>query len=235
MARIQDHHWWFVGRRRILATLIRSLALAPDAQILEVGCGTGGNLAMLRQFGNVTAVEADASAMDWAAKRSGLSILLGRLPNDLPIGDQRFDLICLFDVLEHLPEDRASLERLRAATAPRGKILLTVPAYQWLWSEHDVYLHHLRRYTMVGLRRVCEEAALQVDRIGYFNTLLFPIAVAARIAERLSGRRRFGGNEIPPAPMNDLLRVIFGAERFALQRIGFPFGMSVFAVTRPAV
>lgn len=226
----EGSHWWFVARRAILDRLIATRVDGRGgARILEAGCGTGGNLAMLSRFGAVDALEYDDEARAIAAARGIGRIEPGMLPGRIGFGERRYDLIALLDVLEHVDEDRESLTALGARLAPGGRIVLTVPAVPWLWSDHDVIHHHKRRYTLARLAAVADEAGLKVESIGYFNSLLFPLAVAARTAARLLGRK--GGHDAQPSPMlNGLLTRIFGWERHLLGRVRFPIGLSLYAI-----
>ncbi|MCH9013739.1 MAG: class I SAM-dependent methyltransferase, partial [Proteobacteria bacterium] len=148
MAELEDRHWWFAARRRILTEVLARLVALPAApRLLEAGCGTGGNLAMLSRFGEVAAFEPDAEARRKAQEKSGFDVRDGRLPGDIPFEPGRFDLVAAFDVLEHVEDDLASLRALHAQLRPGGSALITVPAFEFLWSRHDERHHHWRRYT----------------------------------------------------------------------------------------
>lgn len=235
MADTEFRHWWFSARRVLLSSIINRLTLPPDARILEIGSGTGGNLEMLSAFGRVSALEMDATARSIANKKTfdQFDIRAGFCPTDIPFCDETFDLICLFDVLEHIEEDFTTLVAVKSLVAAEGKILITVPAYQWLWSRHDEFLHHKRRYSAQDLREKIINAGLRVDKISYFNTLLFPLAVIARFKDRLLGTASASGSEIPPDPLNVLLYRIFSAERYLLGKLSLPFGISLLAILRP--
>lgn len=231
----QDTHWWFRGRREILRSLIKDLALPRSSAILEIGAGTGGNLPMLMEFGVVMALESDPYARSVADQRvqSRLDIRYGRLPDELPSA-QRFDLICLFDVLEHVERDVDSLAAIRNITSPDGHLLLTVPAYRWLWSSHDEDLHHYRRYNSGELQNKARAAGWNVERLSYFNTILFPLAMLARFADKHFGNRSFTGTRVPAAALNSALYRIFILEKFVLKALDMPFGVSVLARLSPA-
>lgn len=230
MAEDEDHHWWFVGRRRVLSGLIRRMVELPvDARVLDAGCGSGGNLEMLADFGAVTGVEYDDQVRALAAARPGASILPGALPDGFDVPDGAFDLVGLFDVLEHVEPDLASLETLGDKLTPEGKIVISVPALPWLWSGHDVTHHHYRRYTRAGLRQVIQEAGLRVDGCGYFNSLLFPAVLAQRLVLKATGFGQ-GAARTPPDWINSLLGSVFGFERHLVGRIPMPIGLSLWAV-----
>ena len=230
MAASEREHWWFVGRRRIIEDTIRNLALPPDAQILEVGAGTGGNVELLRRHGRLSAVELDDYAREHLRDTTGLDVQYGALPDELPDFPEPFDLICLFDVLEHVERDVEALGALGRRLAPGGRLLVTVPAYPWMWSGHDTVLHHFRRYTRKGLAGIMREAGLEVDRLTNFNTLLFPAAAAARLATAAVGGKGSPGSGTRPGSLNTALGRVFSSERVLLRRTDLPFGLSLMAV-----
>jgi SAM-dependent methyltransferase len=233
MAEQDEVHWWYVARRRILDRLIeREVRLPEDARILEIGCGTGHNFEMLRRFGRLDAIEVDGEARELASRRLGHAVGSAPLPELNGVPDRTYHLIALLDVLEHVDADRAGLESIAAKLAPEGRILVTVPAYQWMWSAHDVAHHHKRRYSKRGLRQVVEAAGLRAERLGYFNSLLFPLAAAARIGGKMVGKTE-SDDKMPPAPLNRLFGAVFGLERHLVGRVPFPAGVSLFALLSP--
>jgi SAM-dependent methyltransferase len=236
MAETEERHWWHRARRAVLQTLIRGLALPPAARILEIGAGTGGNLQMLSQFGHVRAIELDDAALAIAIRKTGgrVDIQSGSCPDRIPFSSERFDLIVLLDVLEHIHDENATLAAVRGMLSSRGYVLLTVPAYRWLWSAHDEFLYHKRRYRKIELQRLVQAAGLATERITYFNTLLFPLAAAMRLTARMSAGAASHGRTIPPEPLNGLLGSVFAAERFLLRRFDLPFGVSLLAILRRA-
>ena len=234
LARLENEHWWFLARRTILRNVLRTLPLPFAPHILEIGCGTGGNIAMLREFGSVTAVEMNDAARSHASKHHQCSVLDGYLPGHVPELPPS-DLVCLFDVLEHVPDDLDALQSLLKHVKPGGHLVLTVPAYQWLWSAHDIAHHHQRRYRASTLRKLAEKAGWNVQRTGYFNTWLLPLVAAHRIWQRLTSGNTPSSDVRLPAPwINRLLQRVFASEATWLRRHTFPCGVSIMAVlTRP--
>ena len=234
MAEIDRDHWWFVARRRIIARLIERHRPKPGPlRILEVGAGTGSNLELLKGFGEVDAIEPDDGARDFAERRSGLTLKGGYLP-DVALDDGAYDLIVLLDVLEHIPDDEGALRYLGPKLAPGGRILVTVPGSPWMWSAHDVAHHHQRRYTSAALKRVFRDAGLRPRFTTHFNSLLFPLIAAVRLAGKLTGREG-GDDAMPSAPVNAALAALFGAERHWVATFSIPFGVSMAIVAEPTM
>lgn len=234
MAEAENGHWWFVARRSIIADTIASLKLSDDADILEIGAGTGGNLTLLSAYGHTTAVEMNDYARDHATKSSGVFVQAGYLPSGLPAMVKRFDLICMFDVLEHIEDEAASLKRVTALLKPGGKLLITVPAYMWMWSNHDTSLHHFRRYTRKSLAQSLAAAGLRPDRLTYFNTLLLPLAAASRLVGKGLGHEVSPGAAYRAGWINTTLRYIFQSEKWLLRQSNLPAGLSLMALASRA-
>ncbi|TAK66890.1 MAG: class I SAM-dependent methyltransferase [Betaproteobacteria bacterium] len=230
MAQTQEAHWWFAGRRKILRAIIAQLRLPACARILEIGCGTGGNLPMLTQFGTVCGVEIDDFALARAREVSNCEIQKGWLPDRIPFHGELFDLVCLLDVLEHVDDDEAALSAVAKRIKPGGLAVVTVPAYQWLYGSHDRLHHHYRRYSAGHLRRKATVAGLRVLRLGYFNALLFPLIAAVRLCKRVLPS---GGRDEAALPGHKLNRWLYGVLSFEAAfapRAFFPFGATCIAV-----
>jgi SAM-dependent methyltransferase len=232
MAELDQDHWWFLARRRILKALIRRVVRPPQkARILEVGCGTGHNLAMLKTFGRVEASELDRCARALANKRLPRKVKEAKLPDLSMFERNGYDLIALLDVLEHVPDDLASLRAIHRRLKPGGALLLTVPANPWMWSAHDAAHHHHRRYSKAQLAKVIADAGFEVQLLSYFNSLLFPPIAVARLLGKLTGRES-ADDQLPGATVNAVLNKVFGLEAGLIGRVPMPFGVSLVAVVR---
>ena len=230
MAELDDRHWWYRARRRILAALVRREVQPPaGAKILEIGCGSGHNLSMLADFGHVDGLELDDEMRALSEKRLGRKIMRSPLPELGEVKDKSYDLIGAFDVIEHVDDDHAALAAIATKLKPGGKFMMTVPAHPWMWTAHDVANHHKRRYSKRALRALIDGSPMRLEKIGYFNSLLFPLAVADRAAAKLRGKDD-GNVSLPPAPLNSALEAVFGAERYLVGRLPLPPGLSLFAV-----
>lgn len=229
----EDHHWWFVGRRRILLSILdRYLPPAPagrDRRILDVGCGTGTMLAHLAQYGVTEGVDADSNAVRFCHRR-GVSRVSHLTTDELPFAAREFDLVTAFDVLEHVEDDLGMLREIERVLRPGGMLLLSVPAYRFLWGPHDEINHHKRRYVSRHVRERLREAGLAVERVSYFNTLLFPPIAATRILRPDRPRSRELKSDFALGPqrrMNSLLGRLFSTEAAVLPHLDLPFGVSI--------
>ena len=230
MAELDERHWWYRARRAILTDVIaRKLNLPKEARILEIGCGTGHNLEMLQRFGRADGIEIDPAAREMAERRLGRPIGSAPLPALTGVEDGGYDMVAILDVLEHVEEDRAALESIAGKLKPGGKILITVPAHPWMWSAHDVVNHHKRRYTRKSLRKVVADAGLKLDTMSWFNSLLFPLAAAARLVGRVTGKED-SDDKLPPRPVNAVFEAVFGLERYWVGRLPLPPGVSLLAI-----
>lgn len=234
-AEVEDEHWWFRGRRAILRSILDRYV--PPASrprtILEVGCGNGGNLLLLSAYGQVFAVEKDDAARTRASSRGVAHVEKGWLPDGLPYAEDRFDLIAAFDVLEHIDDDREAVRALRNRITPNGLLVVTVPAFGWLWSQHDDVSHHKRRYTRAGLLALLTECCFDITYSSYFNTLLFPIAVSHVALGKVLGGSPYCALQMPPRPVNRLLEAVFSLERVLIPRASFPYGLSILLCAHP--
>ena len=238
MLDVDEHHWWYRGRRAILRVELDRLELPAGARVLDAGCGSGRTLVELERYGAVSGVELSPDAAAVARERCPGEVVIGRL-EQLPWEDRTFDLITCLDVIEHTPDDRVTLRELRRVAKPGARLVVTVPAYNALWSEHDEANHHYRRYGRRSLRAAAGEAGWNVERLTSFNSLLLAPAAAVRVAQR---RRRSNGDYTPnlrlgPSWLNGVLERPLRLEAGWLRRGNtLPAGLSLLAVLRnPAV
>ena len=152
---VEERHWWYVGRRRIIQNLVEKICTTldnPSPRILDVGCGTGANLKMLAHYGKAEGIDISQQAIDFCGERGLQSVKLGAA-EDLPYEDDSFDLVTSLDVVEHLDDDVAGLREMRRVLRPDGRVLLFVPAFMFLWGVQDDVSNHRRRYTLPSLLR----------------------------------------------------------------------------------
>lgn len=230
---VEEKHWWFAVRRLIVMRALERLDVQDSARVLEIGCGTGGFMRHLREAHptwHIQGVEPNAAAAEAALGRE-CSVSLGALPHiQLPAAS--FDLVVALDVLEHCEDDRAAAREVHRLLADDGFVALTVPALPSLWSIHDEDNAHFRRYTRRAVEELLASSGFQAVRLTYFNTLLLPLGYASRTVANLARSRRALGVETPPAPVNALLKGLFGAEAAFVRRRDLPVGMSILAIAR---
>jgi SAM-dependent methyltransferase len=232
--RAEDRHWWYQGRRRVIQRTIERLGLPAGARILDAGCGSGRNMLELAAHGAVTGIELSTPSAELARARDIGEVLEGSV-TDMPFADRSFDLCVCLDVIEHLADDVGALAELRRVTAPGGALLVTVPAYQWLWSGHDEINHHHRRYSRRTLLAAAQRAGWRCELTTHFNSLLLPIAIVLRALDRVNPKTTKSSLDlwVPPAPFNWLLRQPLLLEAATIGRGGsIPAGLSLLAVLR---
>jgi 2-polyprenyl-3-methyl-5-hydroxy-6-metoxy-1,4-benzoquinol methylase len=234
MNRLEHEHWWFVSRRSIIEMVLRSQVktIGPHSKILDAGCGTGGNLDLLSSLGcDVTGLEMEPDAAEIARSKSGKAVYIGSLPDQIPFADESFDLIVLLDVLEHIEDDIGTLASLTAKLKPGGNLLITVPAFSFLWSSHDEAHHHKRRYRLNELVGKMQHCNLQPKYASYFNTWLFPMIALVRIFQNIVGSNQKTDDLSLPSPfLNKMLRGVMSSEKHILKRGKLPFGVSIMAI-----
>ncbi len=232
MLATDERHWWFRGRRRIIRAELDRLELPRPARLLDAGCGSGRTLDELRDYGVVEGLELDPQAAQMARAR-GHRVHTGRI-EELPWAAGEFDVVTCLDVLEHTADDLRTLRELRRVTRQGGYLLLTVPAYQMLWSAYDIECHHYRRYQLRTLRRVAQSAGWTVKRTTGFNTMLVLPAAALRLgplSRARSRNQRASDLELTASGFDALLELPLRVEAAALRRgMRFPGGLSLLAV-----
>lgn len=229
---LEDHYWWFVGRRNVALRLLRkALRGKQEARVLDVGCGTGVVLRELEQMSMPVGLDMSPLALGFC-KRRGLKRLVRGDGQQLPFASATFDGIIGLDIFEHIPDDRRAFEEAFRILTPGGCLVLSVPAFRALWGPHDIALMHQRRYTRAEMRQRLEAAGFRIERLSYSVFFLFPIVVLVRMIEK----RRKGPAKASLAPlpawMNRSLTGLQHLEAGLLQRVALPWGSSVVAVAR---
>jgi len=230
--RVQTFHWWFVVRRKLLKTILCSLNLQRESLTMDIGCGVGSNLSLLKAIG-LKAMGCDRSFDNLllAKNKFFLPFINGDLEN-LPIRSSSVELVVATDVLEHLQDDIAGVRELCRILRRNGYLIVTVPAFQFLWGTQDIVTGHKKRYSKRGISNVLKQNGFQIMRSSYFNFFLFfPILFARRVVHLL-GLRLHSENEINFPLLNFFLKTIFSLEPYLLKYLTFPFGVSIFCVAK---
>jgi len=234
---VEDVHWWFVGRRSILLSILNrylGAGAADGRQILDVGCGTGTMLTHLARFGDARGVDMDLEAVGYCHDR-GLQQVTQSGADSLPFEKDRFDVVTALDVVEHIDDDLGALREIKRVLKPGGLLLLTVPAYRFLWGRQDDINLHKRRYVARELRSRLQAVGFEVERLTYMNAILFPAIAAIRLLRRILPEPPKLESDFAfpaPQPLNVLLSAVFGSERYVLTRFDAPFGVSIMALAR---
>lgn len=235
---IEDKHWWFIGRReiflRVLDKYFRKARGNGHRRILDVGCGTGTMLRYLSRYGRAQGVDADEGAIEFCHER-GITEVQHVEGMPLPFEDASFDLVTALDVIEHIDDDRGTLRELYRITRPGGMLMISVPAYMFLWGAQDEISHHKRRYLAPEIRERVTEAGFTIRRLSYFNTLLFPAIAGIRLVRPYkpgSTKLKSDFTMTKPGLGNTLLGRLFSLEAGMVTRANLPFGVSILCVAQ---
>lgn len=230
---IQKKHWWFVTKKKIvLDTINIHLSKHPETKVLDIGCGSGLMLNALEDVGQTFGVDMSDDAINFSKEIFNGKVEMGFLPDHIPYEENFFDLITALDVIEHVDRDIDSLKTIRSRLVSDGKAVITVPAYMFLWSAFDEMNEHRRRYTLTELKTKLVQAGFTVEKISYFNTLLFPAVFVVRMLNKILNRDGASDVDMPSRPLNFMLEKIFGIEKYLLRFANLPFGVSILAVVR---
>jgi len=234
-AKIEATHWWFVERRRLFADLIRRSRIPLDADVVDLGTGTGANLRLLKEMGftRVAGIDPSENAAHWCAEKGLGTVRIGDLCA-LPLADASVDLVLATDVIEHVAQDGKAVAEIQRVLRPGGTALITVPAFPSLWGLQDVKSHHYRRYRMAPFLRLIEQSGLVIEKKFHFNYLLFAPIYAARQVINLLDIKLGSENEVNSPALNRLLGLVFRLDVTTAPFIKPPFGVSILAlVHRP--
>jgi len=235
MNRVEDSHWWFVGRRAILEEFLRQITQNPNSKIqnpkiLDVGCGTGANLEMLANFGAAEGVDVSDDALEFC-KIKGLKAHKG-LAESLPFAESSFDVVTALDVVEHLDDDVAGLKEMHRVLKSGGKTLIFVPAFMWLWGVQDDVSNHRIRYTKRQIIERLQSAGFEIERATYANWTFFAPILAGRTLMKITGIKPESENNVNISALNGIFGKIFSSEKFWLRNFDFPFGVSIVIVAK---
>jgi 2-polyprenyl-3-methyl-5-hydroxy-6-metoxy-1,4-benzoquinol methylase len=229
---VDKNHFWKISRRRLILEWLQRYAQDKRGlKILDIGGACSILSSDMRKLGQVTVIEPDSETVKIAKELFAIDIRYGKLPNDIPV-EGLYDVVTLLDVLEHIDDDKEAIKSVWKLLRPGGLFLCTVPAFQWLWSSHDVALHHKRRYHCKGLFNLLQAAGFEIKRFSYYTSLFFPITVLHRLARKVIPPEKPGTYSAPIQSVfiNSLLCAIMSIERFALRYVDLPFGSSLIAV-----
>jgi SAM-dependent methyltransferase len=224
---LEDRHWWFRGRRAVIWALLRRAGLPQSPRVLDAGCGTGRNLAELGRLGVAEGVDSSEEAVSFCRRR-GLDGVKRAELEELPYEDGRFDVVVATDVIEHVADDERALVELRRVARPGARLVVTVPAYMWLWSEHDVSMHHHRRYTLKRLHARVTAAGWEPVASSYFFSSVLPAVAAVRLVRRmLPARSSRSDLDLSPSVLGPALELPIRAESALIARgVRLPAGVS---------
>lgn len=233
MIELQDQHWWFVGRQKVIESFLDMEKMAKaGSQVLEIGCGVGGNVNLLGGSASYLGIDMHLPAVEYCKEKYPQHNFNCSRIEDMPdeLKSSNFNSIYFLDVLEHLDQDLEVLKSARFFLQIDGKMLITVPAFNFLWSPHDEFVHHVRRYTKNSLKLTLEKAGYKVERISYFNYILFPLALIQRIGMKLTRKKLSKHISTPPYLINTFFERVFAFEARLLKFVNLPVGLSIIAV-----
>ena len=235
MYRLESHYWWFVARRQLVTDIVTEHVQSGrnSARILDVGCGTGATREALASCGTIFGADMSAEALAFTRSRSEGPLARSRVER-LSFVDGCFDLVTALDVLEHADDDLASMKELFRALRPGGLLVITVPAFGFLWSEHDEALHHRRRYSAHELRNKLTRVGFDIERLSFFITFLFFPILLMRFAQNIFKKsvEPKTSHIILPEWINNGLIGLLAIERWLLKYINLPFGVTIVCLAR---
>jgi len=229
----ERNHWWFLARLKILENQVAKLSKAKKLRILNIGAATGATSQMLEKYGEVTSLEYDGDCCQFVRETLNMSVIEGSIL-ELPFDDNSFDLVCAFDVIEHIEDDKLGVKEMKRVCDESGHVFVTVPAYMSLWSDHDVINHHFRRYVKPQLKALFTDSG-NIKFSTYFNSIFFlPIYVARKLSNLLKGKEdevKSDFNKFKPGVLNSLMYAVFLIEKPWLSlKLKFPFGVSIMLI-----
>lgn len=232
MYNLEERHWWHVSKRNAVLNLIKQYVKISQPRILDVGCGSGMNLSALSRYGDVFGVDSSPEAIKFCKKRNLKNVKLGYIEKTgFPANS--FDLITALDVIEHTKDDQKSLKELYRILKPGGYLIVTLPAYQFLWSQWDVVLQHYRRYNVNLLTKLLKDNKFEILKLSYmYSFALLPVIVVRFVKSRFYEDNYPSDFSVTPESSNGLLKLISKIELFFLLNWSIPFGTALISVAR---
>lgn len=231
----EELHFWFRARKNLIEKLLDSALKGNNNEILDIGCGTGDELKILKKFGTVTALDINNSAVK-IAEQTGFQVIVGDIQN-IKL-EKKYNCICCFDLLEHLKYDEKALQNIYNALKPNGLFIFTVPAYQCLFSSHDIHLEHFRRYNKRKIIKKLKSNNFIIKRIAFWNSLLFPLMALFRLTKKMLYKLSLIKNieeesKAPNKYLNNILFKILNFEKYFINSKLFPpFGLSLYGIVK---
>ncbi|MDD5530685.1 MAG: class I SAM-dependent methyltransferase [bacterium] len=228
---LESKHFWFEGRRIILAKRLKHILKDKNIKILDGGCGTGSNFSCLTDYGIVFGADNSRIAIQFAKKQN--KKLVASTIENLPFKQNAFDIIVLLDVLEHIELEHSALLTIKKTLKNKGYLIITVPAFNFLWSSHDKANHHKRRYTYIMLKRTLQQAGFHIEKLSYISFFLFPFIFTVRVIRNFCFLKKTT-SDLAPANniLNNILIFLYYIEAWLLEYISFPFGTSLLCIAQ---
>jgi len=235
MYNLENYHWWFLGKKTLLCAFLAKYADLKNhsMKILDVGCGTGMIMFLLKNYGETYGIDISEEALNFCRLR-GHKYLKKARANNVPFDNQFFDLVIAFDLLEHLEDDEGAVKEFYRILKKGGILLISVPSFKFLYSEHDLAAGHKRRYTANQIKRLMKQKQFSIMKITYTNMFIFPLVVVYRLLKKFFPIREQVKTDFFSVPLiiNKILSSIYRLEAILLARMDFPFGLSVVCVVR---
>lgn len=228
---LEDKHFWHIAKRRAVSSFIEKYLPSKKAHILDVGCGTGKNMETFKKFGEVWGIDNSKKAIEFCKKRGLRNLKVGDATST-GFGVSSFDLITMLDVLEHT-DDNKTLKEIYRILKPGGIVIITVPAYQWMWSQWDNVLHHKRRYTRGGLKKLLTNNRFKPLKISYMNSYLVAPVLLIRSIKKVVSKKNYGSDfQLSNNMINFLFGKVAAAEFLLLKNTSIPFGLSLICIAQ---
>ena len=231
-SQIESTHWWFKARKDIINDLLNKNVTKSNCKIADFGCCCGANFEVLSRYGNVTGIDLSDIAIDYCKSKYNIPLIKMDLSKETNMSSQ-FDYGVALDIIEHIEDDKTAVKNIYNLLNPNGVCIVTVPAYQWLWSKHDENCMHFRRYKKEELEKLLVDAGFNIKFISYYNTRLFPASCIVRFlsnAFHLDKDSSFENN-CKDSLLNKTLYTIFSGEKNRIKKMKtYPFGLSLIAI-----